>query len=274
MAAEQSILVPITKVNGTVVSKNVGINIDDISFAFVAGGVTKLWVEAPYKADSDIYETAQTPTQLLALADASGYIQNGLALYTVTSIKRGAVTVPAGGSTTFLMNGKKVKNITLPGSGSQFDYSVELLKSPWVFTISETIPVASGGNVTAESITVNTILELGAGDGVELQHGIEIGIVAFAGGGQANASELAAEYSVVDTVATAADSVKLPDLTGTAILTGRRFVIRNSSGNALAVFPPVGGNLGAGVDTVVSLAAGARIEYVSTSALVYVSFCG
>jgi hypothetical protein len=270
MAAEQSILVPITKVNGTSVTKNVGINIDNISFAFVAGGVTKLWVETPYKADSDIYDTAQTPTQLLALADASGYVQNGLVLYTVTSIKRGAVTVPAGGSVVFLMNRKKIKSITLPGSGSQFDYSVELLKSPWIFTISEVIPSSSGSG----AITVNTILGPSAAAGVIEQHGITTGITAFAGGGQASAVILVSEYSEVATVATAADSVKLPALTSTLPLTGRRFVIRNSSANALAVFPPVGGNLGAGVNTVVSLAAGARIEYVSTSALVYVSFLG
>lgn len=401
MAAEQSILVAITKVNGTTVARNQGINIDDISFAFVNGGVTKLWVEAQYKADNDIYETALTPAQLLALADASGYVQNGLVLYTVTGIKRGSITVPPGGSITFLMNRKKVKSITLPSSGSQFDYSVERLKSPWIFTIEEVIPVTgvtpfvsyweeatdpddiintNAGNVLtegffgqetsllnsvdttgansaalsiiltgkfstivtgamntgvnlegftafgaevyvnnnsgsnkfvyantaggtlitlatwgsstssitirqgevwrfkkvstiwvadrlteSEAITFYNINEKYTNLGVNVQKGVEDSLIAFAGGGQASATPLSLEYSFVSTVATTADSVKFNPVS----IRGIERTVTNEGANALDLFPPVGGDLGAGVDTAVSIAAGASARFVSTSSIVF-----
>jgi hypothetical protein len=275
MATEKSILIPIIKQGVIAVNRNQGINIDNISFANVVNGVTQLWVESSYQRDNIIFTTELTPAAILALANSSGYIQNGLTLYSVTSVDRGSVT-PYDPAVTYLLNNNKINNITLlpSAAGSRFEYQVEFGKSPWIFEIEEIIPVTNGGDLTVDQLTVNTIIGPNAVAGVIEQHGITTGITAFAGGGQTDAVILVSEYSSVDTVATAADSVKLPDLTGTVPLTGRRFVIRNTSANSLAVFPPVSGNLGAGVNTVVALTAGSRIEYVSTGALTYISFLG
>ncbi len=61
-------------------------------------------------------------------------------------------------------------------------------------------------------------------------------ITAYAGGGQTNAVALTATYNRITTVATAADSVKLP-----AAAAGSRVVIFNkAAANAVAVFPATG----------------------------------
>jgi len=275
MATEKSILIPVIKQGVTEVNRNQGINIDNITFANVVDGVTQLWVESSYQRDNIIFTTEITPAAILALANASGYIQNGLTLYDVTKLQRGA-TVNYDPAEVYLLNNNKINNITLLASsaGSRFEYQVEFGKSPWIFEVEQILPSSNGGDITVDQLTVNTIVGPSAAAGVIEQHGITTGITAFAGGGQASAVILVSEYSSVDTVATAADSVKLPALTGTVPLTGRRFVIRNTAANALAVFPPVGGNIGAGLNTAVSLTAGSRIEYVSTGAITYISFLG
>ncbi len=61
------------------------------------------------------------------------------------------------------------------------------------------------------------------------------GITAFAGGGQSSATVLTGRFNNVTTVATAADSVKLP-----AAAAGLVVVVRNGAANALAVFPATG----------------------------------
>lgn len=66
-------------------------------------------------------------------------------------------------------------------------------------------------------------------------------ITAFAGGGQANAVLLTTTVNRVTTVATAADSVKLP-----AALAGSRVVVFNkAAANSLNVFPSTGDNINA-----------------------------
>lgn len=61
------------------------------------------------------------------------------------------------------------------------------------------------------------------------------GITAYAGGGQANATALTGRWNNVTTVATAADSVKLPAATA-----GLTVTVRNGASNSLAVFPASG----------------------------------
>lgn len=276
MASEQSIPLTITAFNGPLTTSRVeGINIDDISVASIQDGATQILVESSYKRDNDIIITETALAGILTLADNSGYVQNGLVIYNVTKLQRGS-TVTFATPVEYLLNRKKVKNITLlaGGAGSRFEYQVEFGKTPWIFEVQEVLPATGGAVLNLTTLTVNKILGNTAAAGVIEQHGITTGITAFAGGGQPSATEIVSEYSVIATVATAADSVKLPALTGTTPLTGRRFVLKNSGANAANVFPPVGGNLGAGVNTAVSLAAGARIEYVSTGALVYESFLG
>lgn len=91
------------------------------------------------------------------------------------------------------------------------------------------------------------------------------GITAKAGGGQATATLLTGTINSVDTVATAADSVKLQLCAGGAGPPKRTTVV-NTSANSLQVF-------GSGTDTIdgvatgtgVALAAGVMVEYTCTA---------
>lgn len=84
------------------------------------------------------------------------------------------------------------------------------------------------------------------------------GITAFAGGGQANAVPLTATYNRVTTVASAADSVKLP-----AALAGSRVVVFNKGANSMNVFPATG-------DAINALAANAAIALATTKGMEFV----
>lgn len=72
------------------------------------------------------------------------------------------------------------------------------------------------------------------------------GITAFAGGGQASATQLNSAYNRVTTVATAADSVKLPVCAaqnapnGSAVGPGTQVWVMNTAANSLNVFPATG----------------------------------
>ena len=57
-------------------------------------------------------------------------------------------------------------------------------------------------------------------------------VVAFAGGGQASATALTAEFNNITTVATAGDSVKLPTAT-----VGAKITVKNSGATAVDIFP-------------------------------------
>jgi hypothetical protein len=82
--------------------------------------------------------------------------------------------------------------------------------------------------------------------------GVTLGITAFATGGQASAVELTTRFNLVETVASAGDSVKLP----TAVA-GKALTVTNKGANAIDLFPGSGDNIdGTGVDTAVSVAAG------------------
>lgn len=70
--------------------------------------------------------------------------------------------------------------------------------------------------------------------------------------------ELVSEVNEVSTVANANDAVTMP---GAAA--GRRVVIINNGANTLEIWPAVGDNCGAGVNTAVTLAAGSNVEYVA-----------
>jgi hypothetical protein len=81
------------------------------------------------------------------------------------------------------------------------------------------------------------------------------GITAFASGGQTNAVLLTTEYNVVNTVAAAGDSVKLPPAAG-----GLRAVVFNRGANALDLFPNTSDVINAlAVDTAISVAAASKI---------------
>jgi hypothetical protein len=90
------------------------------------------------------------------------------------------------------------------------------------------------------------------------ESGVAVGITAFAGGGQGSATLLTKTNNSVDTVATAADSVKLPLAT-----VGARIRVFNTTATSAQVF-------GSGTDTInavatatgVALAAGKNAEFV------------
>src|SRR3990172_3939467 len=65
--------------------------------------------------------------------------------------------------------------------------------------------------------------------------GSATGITAFAGGGQASATELTSKFNSVDTCATDKDSVKL-----VAALIGKKQYVFNNTTKLLSVFPQTG----------------------------------
>lgn len=78
------------------------------------------------------------------------------------------------------------------------------------------------------------------------------GIVAYAGGGQANATQLATVINRVTVVATASDSVRLPASAG-----GLQITVANAAANAMAVFPYLADAVnGAAASAVYTVAAG------------------
>ena len=88
------------------------------------------------------------------------------------------------------------------------------------------------------------------------------GITAFATGGQVSATQLDSGYNVITTVATTGDSVKLPPV----FAVNSVIYITNDGANNADVFPATGDDLGAGVDTAVSLVAGSTISFIATVA--------
>jgi hypothetical protein len=96
----------------------------------------------------------------------------------------------------------------------------------------------------------------------------EDAITAFAGGGQANAYQLKARSSRVTTVATAADSVKLP----VAVPGMFAFVANNAAANAMNVFPATGAQINAlGANAAISIAANKGVVFFAVTATQWVS---
>lgn len=89
-----------------------------------------------------------------------------------------------------------------------------------------------------------------------------VAITAFATGGQGSATQLDESYNVLSVVATTGDSVKLPPVFAIDSL----IYIKNDGANAADVFPATGDDLGAGLNTAVSLAAGASASFIATVA--------
>jgi hypothetical protein len=86
-------------------------------------------------------------------------------------------------------------------------------------------------------------------------------ITAFSGGGQGSATQLNDSYNVLTVVAAPGDSVKLPPVFGLYSIVS----VKNDGANAADIFPASGHNLGAGVDTAVSIAAGSSRSFIATS---------
>ncbi len=86
-------------------------------------------------------------------------------------------------------------------------------------------------------------------------------VTAFAGGGQGSATALTQSYNVITVVATAGDSVRLPDTFRVSSLV---YIKNDDAAEAADVFPASGDDLGAGLNTAVSLAAGESLTFIAT----------
>lgn len=112
---------------------------------------------------------------------------------------------------------------------------------------------ANGTRVTSD--WWNQVKEIGQGS-------FQTGITAFAGGGQANATEIDSEYAIVSTVATAADSVKLP-----SAIVGRTVVVYNDASNSLDLFPQTGEQIESlGANNAIAIAGQSSRRFVCTTA--------
>lgn len=90
---------------------------------------------------------------------------------------------------------------------------------------------------------------------------VTTGITAFAGGGQGSATALTTDLNIVSTVATAADSVKLP-----TAATGLVIIVKNTAANACAVFPFSGDAINGGsADASISVPANCTVTFMANS---------
>src|ERR1700730_3567881 len=103
-----------------------------------------------------------------------------------------------------------------------------------------------------DSIRQNQILQVGF-----LQESAADNIIAFPGGGQANATLLSNELNKVTTVATSGDSVKLPPS-----MPGLTIVVTNKGANSMQVF-------GSGADTIDDSAAATGVSQMRGSVVIY-----
>ena len=101
-----------------------------------------------------------------------------------------------------------------------------------------------------------------ASGGVIHNFDIDAAVTAFAGGGQGSAVQLNQSYNIVTTVATTGDSVKLPPINHV----GGLVYIKNDGANACDVFPASGDDLGQGIDTALSVSAGAAVTFMHSVA--------
>jgi hypothetical protein len=88
-----------------------------------------------------------------------------------------------------------------------------------------------------------------------------LAVTAFAGGGQGSATALTQSYNVITVVATAGDSVRLPDVFS---LNSLIYIKNDDAAEAADVFPATGDDLGAGLNTAVSLLAGESLTFIAT----------
>jgi hypothetical protein len=93
-------------------------------------------------------------------------------------------------------------------------------------------------------------------------------IIAHAGGGQANATQVKVGINIVTTVATTADSVRLPN-----DVLGQTSIVINLGANSVNIFPWPGDSIDNGAtDAAYALAAGSRVFFIGTGRLKWNSF--
>ncbi|MCX5495380.1 hypothetical protein OSH11_11730 [Kaistia dalseonensis] len=119
----------------------------------------------------------------------------------------------------------------------------------------------TGGATVGGMATVTGLLTATANlaiGGFEVQSAADA-LTAYAGGGQTNALQLAKGVNRISTVATAADSVKLPASVAGMVV----FVINGAASNSMQVF-------GAGTDTINDVATATGVAQAAGKSAVYI----
>lgn len=164
-----------------------------------------------------------------------------------------AITVPTGTSGYVGTLNIDEPNITATGTVTNA-FTVRIAGAP---TEGGTVNVALW--VDADVTRLDGDLDLDSGTGL-IRHNVTAGITASTTQTQGNGA-LTAEVNEVATVANANDTVTLP-----SAVAGYRVVIINNGANTLRIFPASGDDLGAGVDTSTTLAAGSNVVYQAYNA--------
>ena len=116
---------------------------------------------------------------------------------------------------------------------------------------ASTVLLSSAG---AAGLTVNsTVAQMG--NDFKFAYDVNAGVTASTTQTQGQ-GPLTADVNEVATVANANDTVTLP-----AAVAGLRIVVINNGANTLRIFPALGDNLGAGVNTATTLASGSNVVY-------------
>jgi hypothetical protein len=125
------------------------------------------------------------------------------------------------------------------------------------------VVLSSAGNLTVPGTSGVTGVETVGGfvntGAVNAVGSVATGLTAHAAGGQASALALTASINRVDTVGTAADSVKLP---APSYVGQQVVVINNAASNSMQVF-------GAGTDTINAVATGTGVAHAAGKTAVY-----
>lgn len=144
-------------------------------------------------------------------------------------------------STAFYIQADRIRDVLTSGSGSKIYYDGGYAEDQ-IFT------------VTQSRSTIRTAIAaiISSGDGP-----VTTGLTAFAGGGQANATQLSFGYNEITTVATALDSVKLP-----SGVVGGKVTVLNDGANIANVYPATGGTINDGAaNSPVTIAPGVTIVF-------------
>jgi len=114
------------------------------------------------------------------------------------------------------------------------------------------------GGISAALASVKTYVGTGA---IYAPGSVTTGITAHAGGGQASAVALTAWYNRIDTVTTAADSVKLP---APSYVSQVIAVMNNDGANSMQVF-------GSGTDTINGVATATGVAHAAGKLAFYIA---
>ena len=212
-------------------------------------------------------------------------ITGGIAGNTDASVG-GAVTITGGTSAATNGDGGDINLTVGPGTGSGVDGNIVFtgdmisatVTGPALLDVAASSTVPSivpdqGDPDTGIGQAAGNVLTLITGGVRALQQRESLGQVlqmpqasfartANAGGGQGSADQLGSSYNEFTTVATTGDSAKMTS----AFQVGTEVTVQNNGANDMDIFPFEGDDLGAGVDTAVSLRAGDMITYRATAA--------